>query len=803
MSSKVFRKSLALVLALALAALLLPVAASATGSGSGDEYYVDVVNGSDTTGDGSAGNPWQSITLAMSQPEVDAGDTIWVKPGTYDTSTETFPIEVKPGVMLRSTGGAESTVLDAEGSERVLQITAPADGSWEDTWVKGFTITGGHTTGSGAGIFITSEGTTEPTAGWPKIMHNRIVSNSTTSTGSGGGIYVMGYPDGWVSPYIYDNVFMGNVSGNGGALSLVYSGATVECSTITSNTGSVNGGGVHVWGPADVTVKSSTIESNTAVNGGGLYMYGSVPATLTIEDCTVANNTTAGGTGGGIQSGGGESELIVRRTRIEGNVAELGGGGLYVQHGLATISDSAFVENGHPLADGGVARTFGGAEVEFTHVTAYGNIGDFEGLYSLGATETVRNSIFWGNGSHDMAMVELVEYSITEQTNLAGWSNTEGSAVSHDDPLLWDAAAGDLRLRPGSPAIDAGLPGDSWKDIEKQARPQDGDGDGSAKPDLGCWEKPEADSERYAGTDRYDTACKAVRDAFDYSYHVVIASGENFPDALSASGLAGAYDAPLLLVRKDSVPSVVMNTIRDLGAGHAFVVGGPNAVSNDVVTALQNEGLTVHRKWGSDRYETSAEVARQINDAGDVDTAFFARGDTYPDALAVGPMAFTSGQPVLLVAPDWLPDDIAEVIDDVGITTGYVCGGEGAVSAATKQAIDDALIAEGGSASTRWWGHDRYETAAEIAKKGVEAGFTTWEYVGLATGENYPDALSGGVATGAHDGVLLLTRSSLLPDVTKNAIQAHQADVLFAEVFGGSKVVEPTVESELENACGW
>ncbi len=66
---------------------------------------------------------------------------------------------------------------------------------------------------------------------------------------------------------------------------------------------------------------------------------------------------------------------------------------------------------------------------------------------------------------------------------------------------------------------------------------------------------------RIAGIDRYETAVKACRSAFPTASAVVVASGENFPDALAGAGLAGAYDAPLLLTRKGTLYSGIPGEI--------------------------------------------------------------------------------------------------------------------------------------------------------------------------------------------------------------------------------------------------
>ena len=103
----------------------------------------------------------------------------------------------------------------------------------------------------------------------------------------------------------------------------------------------------------------------------------------------------------------------------------------------------------------------------------------------------------------------------------------------------------------------------------------------------------------------------------------------------------------------------------------------------------------------------------------------------------------------------------------------------------------------------RYGGIDRYETAAIIAEDGVDAGYGSWDYVGLATGLNFPDALAGGVAAGANRGVILLTRTDVLPSFTADALADHGAEILYAEVYGGPGAVAPSVENDIWNAMGW
>jgi N-acetylmuramoyl-L-alanine amidase len=94
---------------------------------------------------------------------------------------------------------------------------------------------------------------------------------------------------------------------------------------------------------------------------------------------------------------------------------------------------------------------------------------------------------------------------------------------------------------------------------------------------------------------------------------VILASGENFPDALCAAPLATKYQAPILLTSKNSLPSAVENEINRLKPKNAILVGGTGAISDNIKTTLQNKGINVIRISGASRYETSLEIAKYLN----------------------------------------------------------------------------------------------------------------------------------------------------------------------------------------------
>ncbi|WDC84969.1 cell wall-binding repeat-containing protein [Caloramator sp. mosi_1] len=149
---------------------------------------------------------------------------------------------------------------------------------------------------------------------------------------------------------------------------------------------------------------------------------------------------------------------------------------------------------------------------------------------------------------------------------------------------------------------------------------------------------------RYYGDNRYLTSVEISKNGFKSADTVIIASGENYPDALCAAPLAKKFNAPILLVSKNSITNEVLQEIQRIGAKNVFIVGGKDVVSDDVKSKIQSLNINVMRVSGKDRYETSYEVAKLVNS----DKVVLASGEDFPDALSVAPIAARMGWPILL-----------------------------------------------------------------------------------------------------------------------------------------------------------
>jgi uncharacterized repeat protein (TIGR01451 family) len=271
--------------------------------------YVNAATGNNTGNCTSLGAPCKTITYAMAQATTGSpGDSVNVAAGTYNaTLGETFPISIKSGVQLQSTGTAANTIVDATGANaRVFD----ASGSNASTVIQGFTITGGlhlpatNSNAQGGAILIDN-------LAQIKVRRNIFVDNEARgyngvapSSPSGGVAYGGAIVSSNASPTIENNVFNSNTVRGGDGVSKFDGSAG-------GDGGHGHGGAVFVGGGAAIIV-NNTFYANEARGGaggssnassggsGGLAFNGAVESNnANVVNNIFVNNSAAGGSGGG------------------------------------------------------------------------------------------------------------------------------------------------------------------------------------------------------------------------------------------------------------------------------------------------------------------------------------------------------------------------------------------------------------------------------------------------------------------------------------------------------------------------
>jgi putative cell wall-binding protein/spore germination protein YaaH len=200
---------------------------------------------------------------------------------------------------------------------------------------------------------------------------------------------------------------------------------------------------------------------------------------------------------------------------------------------------------------------------------------------------------------------------------------------------------------------------------------------------------------RVAGNNRRETAAAIATVMGGQPDAIMLATSQNFADALSLASPAAQQRRPILLTEPNQLSQQVTDFLNgSIGAGvkTVFIAGGASAVSLEVEAALSQRGLQVIRLAGSTRFDTSAAIARWFYGA--VPSVSIASGLGFADGLSGGPHAAANSAPLLLVKNNDLPKPIWDYLQEFAgsIGTGHIYGGMSAINRAVQD-VAQTLIA--------------------------------------------------------------------------------------------------------------
>lgn len=298
---------------------------------------------------------------------------------------------------------------------------------------------------------------------------------------------------------------------------------------------------------------------------------------------------------------------------------------------------------------------------------------------------------------------------------------------------------------------------------------------------------------RLAGSGRYETMAEIVKEGFKSADVAVLATGKDFPDALVASSVAGAYEAPVILTKSDALSAQAKTLLENLGVKTVYIMGGESAVSSAVESAVKALGISTERVKGSSRQGTSLDAMQRLNNLGKFDgTVVIATGKNFADALAISPWCYKSGTPILLTKNNGtLTDDQVTACEDLGVTKAYIVGGTGVVD---DKVIEQLGLVDGDTA-LRLAGSNRYETAGAIAMFELIQGMERTN-AAVATGQAFPDALAGAALCGKNNSVLLLAKDK---DSVSLQLVDKLAGIETGYVLGGTSAVSEELFTYLQD----
>lgn len=282
---------------------------------------------------------------------------------------------------------------------------------------------------------------------------------------------------------------------------------------------------------------------------------------------------------------------------------------------------------------------------------------------------------------------------------------------------------------------------------------------------------------RLAGQDRYQTCNKIVDSGWSQSNYAILVNSNMFADAITASPLAKKCDAPILLTESNNLTVSTKEQLQKLGVKTVYIVGGTGVISNNIEKTLKSMNITTKRLFGKDRFETSVNVAKELNDSKDV---FVVSGDTFEDALSVAPIAAQLQNPIILVSKNTIPSSVKSYLNDKVVS---LVGGTDVLSNNVSSALNPAKA---------YGQADKYSRNLALINDNKEN--LDLSKIFIASDSTFADALSGSALAGKNKNPIILlgnsNQSSISNFVTNNEIKT-------VNVLGGTGVVSDSAVSAI------
>lgn len=288
-----------------------------------------------------------------------------------------------------------------------------------------------------------------------------------------------------------------------------------------------------------------------------------------------------------------------------------------------------------------------------------------------------------------------------------------------------------------------------------------------------------------SGKDRYETSTKISKTGWSSgAKNVVIVNGneKNMVDGLSATPFATIKDAPLLLSNGKTLPASTISELKRLNPTNVYVIGGTASMPESVVSSIKsNTKATVTRIGGSTRYETSLEIAKQIDKIADVNKVYISSGTGEVDALSIASVAGREKAPILLTNVNSIDNKTYDFIRSESIKDVYFIGGDKKISNSVINQVDKVVSAD--VSKNRVAGRNRKDTNAAIIKK----FYTGSKLNGVVVSKDdvIIDALTVGSFAAKNDMPVIIGRDSL-STAQKNVLSSKNTEKVY-QAGGGVK----------------
>ncbi|HBG4644830.1 TPA: cell wall-binding protein Cwp10 [Clostridioides difficile] len=285
------------------------------------------------------------------------------------------------------------------------------------------------------------------------------------------------------------------------------------------------------------------------------------------------------------------------------------------------------------------------------------------------------------------------------------------------------------------------------------------------------------------GADRFETAIKISQSGWTKSDTVVIVNGEDksMVDGLTATPLASIKNSPILLSSNEKLPQKTVEELKRLNPSKVVVIGGNNSMPNSVVETIKavNSKISVQRIGGDTRYQTSINIAKEIDKTNNISKLYIGAGNGEANSLSIASLAGKEKTPIVLTQKDGVDNEAEQFIKSNKVSNIYFIGG---VEKISNKAIEQVgKIANKDISNNRVAGQTRQETNAKVIDKFYSQ--SKLDGVVVANQDKLIDALAVGPLAAKNNSPVILATNTL-DKSQESSLKGKNSSKLF-EVGGG------------------
>ncbi|HCO81320.1 MULTISPECIES: SpoIID/LytB domain-containing protein [Bacillus] len=181
---------------------------------------------------------------------------------------------------------------------------------------------------------------------------------------------------------------------------------------------------------------------------------------------------------------------------------------------------------------------------------------------------------------------------------------------------------------------------------------------------------------RISGKDKFEISQKIAKEMGNYKQAIVV-GGNSFMNGIAIASYASRKGYPILLTKKDSIPSYKMPS-------KVIIIGSTKSTGQKVENQIKKTSQ-VTRISGANRYELSVNIIKKLNI--NADKVYLAKASSYIYAMPLSQLAAKSNSTVVYVKPDSVTASLKALLKEKGTYAYHLAGSTSAITDSLKNSL--------------------------------------------------------------------------------------------------------------------